>query len=54
MEQGQNISITFVDTYRLIRSQVRIFRGEDPYVFMVVAPYSLKEKFETPDTHADI
>lgn len=51
-EQGQSIDITFVDTYPLDpppknSSQVK------PYVFMVVAPYSLKEKFETQDTHGE-
>ncbi|GKX27779.1 ABC transporter permease [Vallitalea longa] len=51
-EQGQSINITFVDTYPLDpppknSSQVK------PYVFMVVAPYSLKEKFETQDTHGE-
>ncbi|MDQ0091376.1 putative ABC transport system permease protein [Paenibacillus anaericanus] len=53
MEQGQNISITFVDTIPLDTlpknpSEVK------PYVFMVVAPYSLKEKIDTPDTLTDI
>ena len=31
-----------------------IFRAKKPTVFMVVAPYSLKDKFETLDTHANI
>lgn len=55
MEQGQSINITFVDTYPvdppLKQSSVQ---NQNPCVFMVVAPYSLKEKFETPDTHVDI
>jgi putative ABC transport system permease protein len=53
MEQGQNINITFVDTIPIDTlpsdsSEVK------SYVFMVVAPYQLKEKFETPGTHANM
>lgn len=55
MEQGQSINITFVDTYPVDPLKALNQSSEKkPYVFMVVAPYSLKEKFETPDTHADI
>ncbi|ENJ9654495.1 FtsX-like permease family protein [Clostridium botulinum] len=55
MEQGQSINITFVDTYPVDPLKpVNQSSDKTPYVFMVVAPYSLKEKFETPDTHADI
>lgn len=50
MEQGQSINITFVDTYS-VDPPPRQSSEQRPYVFMVVAPYSLKEKFETPDTH---
>lgn len=50
MEQEKSINITFVDTYPVDPLKTR----KNPYVFMVVAPYSLKEKFETPDIHADI
>jgi putative ABC transport system permease protein len=55
MEQGQSINITFVDTYPVdpLKS-LNQSSEKNSYVFMVVAPYSLKEKFETPDTHADI
>ena len=53
MEQGQKINITFVDTYP-VDPPPRQFSEAKPYVFMLVAPYSLKEKFETPETHADI
>lgn len=53
VEQGQSINITFVDTYP-IDPPPRESSKNRPYVFMVVAPYSLKEKFETPDTHSDI
>ncbi len=55
MEQGQNINITFVDTYPVdpLKSPKQSSE-KNPCVFMVVAPYSLKEKFETPNTHANI
>jgi putative ABC transport system permease protein len=53
LEQGQSINITFVDTYPVdpppLQSSTQI-----PTIFMVVAPYSLIEKFEIPDTHATI
>jgi len=55
MEQGQSINITFVDTYPVDPPPKESSEPEqNPYVFMVVAPYSLKEKFETSDTHAAI
>lgn len=52
-EQGQNISITFVDiipvdTLPRQPSEVKSF------VFMVVAPYQLKEKFESPYTQVEM
>jgi len=53
MEQGQSINITFVDTYP-VDPPPRDSSEVKSNVFMVVAPYSLKEKFETPDTHADM
>lgn len=53
MEQGQSINITFVDTYPVDPPPTQSSK-KSSYVFMVVAPYSLKEKFETPDTHVDI
>ena len=53
MEQGQSINITFVDTYPVDSPPTQSSKKRS-YVFMVVAPYSLKEKFETPDTHVDI
>ena len=52
-EQGQSINITFVDTYP-VDPPLRQSSEQRRYVFMVVAPYSLKEQFETPGTHADI
>lgn len=54
MEQGQNINITFIDTVPP-DTLPNIEQSEpDPYIFRVMAPYSLKEKFETSDTHVDI
>lgn len=55
MEQEQSINITFVDTYPVdpLKS-LNQSSEKNSYVFMVVAPYSLKEKFETPLTHGDI
>jgi putative ABC transport system permease protein len=53
MEQGQSINITFVYTYP-VDAISKQSSEKNPYVFMVVAPYSLKEKFETPDTHVGI
>ncbi|MCY6354495.1 ABC transporter permease [Clostridium sp. ZS2-4] len=55
MEQGQNVSITFVntvppDTLPILGNS----RSKNPIFFRVMAPYSLKEKFETPDTHVAI
>lgn len=53
MEQGQSINITFVDTYPVDPPPTPPSK-RNPYVFMVVAPYSLIEEFEAPDTHANI
>ncbi|BCN29187.1 ABC transporter permease [Anaeromicropila herbilytica] len=54
-EKEQRINITFVDTYPIDPPPKQAFIPEQtPYVFMVVAPYSLKEKYVTPDTHANI
>jgi putative ABC transport system permease protein len=52
-EQGQNITITFVDTYPIDPPPLQSSM-QSPSVFMVVAPYSLIEKFVTPDVHATI
>ena len=53
-EQGQNVSITLVnatlpDTPPILGSFI-----QTPSVLHVIAPYSLKEKFETPGTTVDI
>ncbi|WP_371025416.1 FtsX-like permease family protein (plasmid) [Paraclostridium ghonii] len=54
MEQGQNINITFVNTLlpdiplSLDSSQLNTNNSFD---FMAMAPYSLKDKFETKDTN---
>lgn len=52
MEQGRNISIKFVnivppDTLPILENSM----AKNPLMFNVMVPYSLKEKFETPDTH---
>ncbi len=47
MEKSQSIDITFVDTYPLDPPAKSSLEAQKiPDVFMVVAPYSLKEKFE--------
>ena len=51
--KGQSINVTFVDTYP-VDPPPKQSSEQNSCVFMVVASYSLKEKFETPDTHADI
>jgi putative ABC transport system permease protein len=53
-EQGQNVSITFVnatlpDTPPLLGSSI-----QTPSMLHVIAPYSLKEKFASPGTTVDI
>jgi putative ABC transport system permease protein len=53
IEKGQNINITFVDTYPVDPPPSQSSRRE-PTIFMVVAPYSLIEEFEAPNTHANI
>ena len=46
-DQGQNIDVTFVDTIPL-DTLPRESSAPESCVFMAVAPYSLKEKFEAP------
>ncbi|AGX43081.1 ABC transporter permease [Clostridium saccharobutylicum] len=51
-EQGRNVSIKFVntvppDTLPVIGNP----KSKNPFIFRVIGPYSLKEKFETQDTH---
>lgn len=53
MEQEQSINITFVDTYP-VDPPPKQSSEQNPYVFMVVSPYSLKEQFEVPDIHGAI
>lgn len=53
MEQEQNIDVMFIDTYPM-DPPPRQFSQQKIYVFMVVAPYSLKEKFVPEDAKADI
>lgn len=53
MEEGQNINITFVDTIPIDMLPMNSSEVKS-YTFMVVAPYQLKEKFETPSIHANM
>jgi putative ABC transport system permease protein len=55
MEQGRNVSIKFVNTVPpdIIPILGNPGAEKNPFLFQVMAPYSLKEKFETPDTHVD-
>ncbi|MBF8984521.1 FtsX-like permease family protein [Lutibacter sp. B2] len=53
MEQGQNINITFVDTIPL-DTVPRQSSAPKSTVFMVVAPYQLKERFEIPGEHEEL
>jgi len=53
LEQGKSINITFVDTYPVDPPPSQSSR-QRPTIFMVVAPYSLIEEFEAPNTHANI
>ena len=55
IKQGRNVNITFVntvppDSLPILEDSV----SKNPCIFNVMAPYSLKEKFETPDTHVAI
>lgn len=53
-EQGQNVSITFVATVPPDTPPMAGTSGQRPYTFMVMAPYSLKEKLAPFDTSPDI
>lgn len=51
MEQGRNINLTFVETVPPDTLPVPGNSGtENSFFFRVMAPYSLKDQFETPDT----
>lgn len=52
-ELGQTIDFTFVDTYPIDPPPLQSL-VQNPTVFMVIAPYSLIEKFDTPDTPTTI
>ena len=53
-EQEKNVSITFVNTVPPDTLPIIGNSEQKPYFFRVMAPYSLKEKFETPDSPMDI
>lgn len=50
-EHDQTITVTFTDTYP-VDPPPKQQSQKSSYVFMVVAPYSLKERFEAPDIHS--
>jgi putative ABC transport system permease protein len=52
IEQGKNVSITFVNTVPpdTVGMQENS-ESDNSFMFRVIVPYSLKEKFETPDAH---
>ncbi|MBW9159487.1 ABC transporter permease [Clostridium tagluense] len=55
IKQGRNVSIKFVSTVPPDTLQVLGNSGsKNPFFFRVMVPYSLKEKFETHDTHVVI
>lgn len=53
-EQRQNVSITFVETVPPDTLPIIGNSEQRPYFFRVMAPYSLKEKLETSDTHVAV
>ncbi len=53
-EQGQNVSITFVNAALPDIPPILGSFNRTSSVLQVIAPYSLKEKFENPDTTVDI
>lgn len=50
-EQEKHVKLTFVDLIipDIVPNLENTETTSDPYVFTVLAPYSLKERFETPD-----
>ena len=54
-EQNLNINTTFVDTYPIDPPPKQSSQSQKNFcVFMVIAPYSLKEKFNIPDSPVTI
>lgn len=53
-EQGQNVSITLVETVPPDTLPIMGNSEQKPYFFRVMAPYSLKEKLEASDTHVAV
>lgn len=56
MEQGKNVRIQFVnvvppDTVGILENSESNNESNNQFIFTVMAPYSLKDKFETPDAH---
>ena len=50
LEPGQNVSLTFVETAPPDILPILEKFEPKPYIFRVLAPYSLKEEFESPDS----
>lgn len=54
MTQGQNMNITFVDTYPVDPPPKQSFTArQNPCVFMMIAPYSMKDQFQTRNLQAN-
>lgn len=54
-EPGQSVSVTFAETVPPDTLPIPGNSGSDnPFFFRVMAPYSLKEQFETPDSDASV
>lgn len=52
---NNSLTITFVDTYPVDPPPKQASKlKQNPYVFMMVAPFSVKERFETQNSHANI
>lgn len=54
IKQGRNVSVTFVNTVPPDTLPILGNIGSKKSTVMVMVPYSLKEKFETSDTHVAI
>ncbi len=55
LEQGQNVSITFVETVPPDTLPIQGYSGSNnPIFFRVMAPYSIKEKFDASDPHVAV
>lgn len=53
VKQGQNVNLTFVDDYP-VDPPPSASAEKEPSIFMVIAPYSLIEKFQSPEVQPTI